>query len=134
MNCEPENRQDNSKVRTLAKSLGALFALGGGLIFGSASNADALDAKTLSPSGEETVQLEVRVQKIRQQLGNAPGTDIKQQDDSSSDQMQTMWWANWHNWHPGWGWGNRWHPGWGNGGWRNGGWHNWHNWHNWGNY
>jgi rSAM-associated Gly-rich repeat protein len=134
MNFEPEKRQDTTRVRTLAKSLGALFALGSGLIFGSASDAGAADAKSLSPSGGATGQLEARVQKIQQQLGQALQGEV-QQGDGTSDQMQTMqWWANWHNWHPGSGWGNRWHPGWGNGGWGNGGWHNWHNWHNWGNY
>jgi rSAM-associated Gly-rich repeat protein len=126
---------DNSKrpkERSLAKSLGALFALTGGLMLSSTAAANATAAKSDSAMTDGTDRLEVRVQKIQQKLGQAPGTELNQGNQSSTT-AQPMWWGNWHNWHPGYGWHN-WHPGWGNGGWGNGGWHNWHNWHNWGNW
>ena len=113
--------------RSLAKSLGALFALTGGLVLGSASAANA--AASSGPAKADGVeQLELRVQKVQEQMGQGPGSEMNQGDASSSANPHPMWWANWHNWHPGYGWRN-WHPGWGNGGW-----HNWHNWHNWGNW
>jgi rSAM-associated Gly-rich repeat protein len=118
--------------RSLAKSIGALFALTGGLIISSAAAADAATANSSSSKSAELERLEVRVQKVQEQLGQAPGSEINQ-GNGSVPSAQPMWWGNWHNWHPGYGWHN-WHPGWGNGGWGNGGWHNWHNWHNWGNW
>ena len=99
------------------------------------SAANAAAASLGSDKGDGAAPLEIRVQKIQEQLGQAPGTEVNQGDGSSAN-AQPMWWGNWHNWHPGYGWHN-WHPGWGNGGWGNGGWHNWpnwHNWHNWGNW
>jgi rSAM-associated Gly-rich repeat protein len=126
---------DNPKrpnERTLAKSLGALFALTGGLMLSSAAAANATAAKSDSAMTDGTDRLEIRVQKIQQKLGQTPGTELNQGNQSPTT-AQPMWWGNWHNWHPGYGWHN-WHPGWGNGGWGNGGWHNWHNWHNWGNW
>ncbi len=117
--------------RSLAKSLGALFALTGGLMLSSASAANAA-ATVGSDKGNGAAPLEIRVQKLQEQLGQVPRTEVNQVDASSAN-AQPMWWGNWHNWHPGYGWHN-WHPGWGNGGWGNGGWHNWHNWHNWGNW
>jgi rSAM-associated Gly-rich repeat protein len=122
--------------RSLAKALGALFALTGGLMLSSTSSANAA-ANTGSTKAAGGEQFEIRVQKIQEQLGQGPVTEVNQ-DGTSTPNAQTMWWGNWHNWHPGWGWRN-WHPGWGNGGWGNGGWgnggwHNWHNWHNWGNF
>jgi len=124
-----------STERSLAKSLGALFALTGGLMLSSASTANAAEAGSAKSGGVEP--LEIRVQKIQEQLGRDPGTEVTQGDATTPD-LRPMWWGNWGNWHTGWGWRN-WHPGWGNGGWgnggwRNGGWHNWHNWHNWGNW
>jgi hypothetical protein len=127
MNFESGKKKENSNGRSLAKSLGALFALGGGLMLGSPSNVDAVAVNSVSPGKDGAQQLETRVQVIQKQLDQSPGTEVNQ-GDVSSGQMRTMWWGNWHNWHPGWGWRN-WHPGWGNGGW-----HNWHNWHNWGNW
>jgi rSAM-associated Gly-rich repeat protein len=126
---------DNPKrpnERSLAKSLGALFALTGGLMLSSAAAANATAAKSNSATTDGTERLEIRVQKIQQKLGQTPGTELSQGNQPPTT-AQPMWWGNWHNWHPGYGWHN-WHPGWGNGGWGNGGWHNWHNWHNWGNW
>jgi rSAM-associated Gly-rich repeat protein len=131
MNSGPNNPK-RSNERSLAKSLGALFALTGGLMLSSAAAANATAAQSGSAMADGTERLEMRVQKIQQQLGQTPGTELNQGDHSSAN-VQPMWWGNWHNWHPGYGWHN-WHPGWGNGGWGNGGWHNWHNWHNWGNW
>jgi hypothetical protein len=112
------NKQKQFSGRSLAKSLCALFALGGGLVLGSASNAGALSAEK-----DGVKELEIRVEKIQKQLGQPPGTGVSQGDVSSKD-MHTVswvnwvnWWHKWHNWH-------NWHPRWGNGGW-----HNWHNWH-----
>ena len=127
MNSGPDNPK-----RSLAKSLGALFALTGGLMLSSAAAANATAAKSGSVMTDGTERLEIRVQKIQQKLGETPSTELNQGDQSPTT-AQPMWWGNWHNWHPGFGWHN-WHPGWGNGGWGNGGWHNWHNWHNWGNW
>ena|ERR1700733_1660386 len=130
------NNPKRPNERSLAKSLGALFALTGGLMLSSASATNvAADSDSGKTNGTE--QLEIRVQKVQEQLAQGPGTEFKEGEASSAN-AQTMWWGNWHNWHPGWGWRN-WHPGWGNGGWGNGGWgnggwHNWHNWHNWGNW
>jgi rSAM-associated Gly-rich repeat protein len=124
MTSEP-NSPKRPNERALAKSLGALFALTGGLMLSSTSASNAVGAGSGSSKAAE--QLEVRVQKIQEQLGQNPGTEVNQGDPSVPN-VQPMWWGNWHNWHPGWGWRN-WHPGWGNGGW-----HNWHNWHNWGNW
>ena len=121
-----------SNERSLAKSLGALFALTGGLMLSSAAAANATAAKSNSATRDGTERLEIRVQKIQQKLGQTPGTELSQGNQPPTT-AQPMWWGNWHNWHPGYGWHN-WHPGWGNGGWGNGGWHNWHNWHNWGNW
>jgi rSAM-associated Gly-rich repeat protein len=123
--------------RSLARSLGALFAVTSSLMLSPASAVNVEAANTGSDKANGTEPLEVRVQKIQEKLGQGPGTELNQGDPSSPN-AQPMWWGNWHNWHPGWGWHN-WHPGWGNGGWGNGGWgnggwHNWHNWHNWGNY
>ena len=134
MNSGPDNPKRPSE-RSLAKSLGALFALTGGLMLSSAAAANA--AKSGSAMADGTERLEIRVQKVQQKLGQTPETELNQGDQSSTT-AHPMWWGNWHNWHPGWGWRN-WHPGWlnggwGNGGWGNGGWHNWHNWHNWGNF
>jgi rSAM-associated Gly-rich repeat protein len=131
------NNSKSPKERSLAKSLGALFALTGGLMLNSASTANAAAANSNPVKPAEAERLEIRVQKIQEQLGQGPEAEIKNGDPGSAS-VQPMWWANWHNWHPGWGWRN-WHPGWGNGGWGNGGWgnggwHNWHNWHNWGNW
>jgi rSAM-associated Gly-rich repeat protein len=129
---------DNSKrpnERSLAKSLGALLALTSGLMLGSAAVGDAAAANSASAKTEGAEPLEIRVQKIQEQLGQNPGTEVSP-GNTAPDSVQPMWWGNWHNWHPGYGWHN-WHPGWGNGGWGNGGWpnwHNWHNWHNWGNF
>jgi rSAM-associated Gly-rich repeat protein len=131
MNSGPNNPKRPSE-RSLAKSLGALFALTGGLMLGSASAANATAGQPGSATPDGAERLEIRVQKVQQQLGQTPGTEVNQGDQSSA-KAQPMWWGNWHNWHPGYGWHN-WHPGWGNGGWGNGGWHNWHNWHNWGNW
>jgi rSAM-associated Gly-rich repeat protein len=118
----------HSNERSLAKSLAAaLFALTGGLMLNSASAANAAAANSGAAKANGAEQLEIRVQKIQDQLGQAPGTEVDQHD-TIFPNVQPMWWGNWHNWHPGWGWHN-WHPGWGNGGW-----HNWHNWHNWGNW
>jgi rSAM-associated Gly-rich repeat protein len=115
--------------RSLTKSLGALFALASGLMLGSASAANTGTASSGSAKADGIEQLEIRVQKVREQLAQGPGSEVNQGDPSSSStDPHPMWWGNWHNWHPGWGWRN-WHPGWGNGGW-----HNWHNWHNWGNW
>ena len=88
----------------------------------STAAADATAANPVLPKPDGTERLEIRVQKIQQQLGQAPGTELNQ-GRSISDSAQPMWWGNWHNWHPGYGWHN-WHPGWGNGGWGNGGWDN----------
>jgi rSAM-associated Gly-rich repeat protein len=126
MTSEP-NSPKRPNERSLAKSLGALFALTGGLMLGSASAANAVGADSASAKAGGAGQLEVRIQKIQEQLGQNPGTEVNQGDPSVPN-VRPMWWGNWHNWHPGWGWRN-WHPGWGNGGW-----HNWHNWHNWGNW
>jgi rSAM-associated Gly-rich repeat protein len=131
------NNPNRSKERSLAKSLGALFALTGGLMLSSASAADATDANSGSAKTNGAEQLEIRVQKVQEQLSQSPRAEVNQGDNTAPN-AQPMWWGNWGNWHPGWGWHN-WHPGWGNGGWgnagwRNGGWHNWHNWHNWGNW
>jgi rSAM-associated Gly-rich repeat protein len=131
MNLGPDNPKRPSE-RSLAKSLGALFALTGGLMLSSAAAANATAAKSGSAMADGTERLEIRVQKVQQKLGQTPGTELNQGDQSSMT-AHPMWWGNWHNWHPGYGWHN-WHPGWGNGGWGNGGWHNWHNWHNWGNF
>jgi rSAM-associated Gly-rich repeat protein len=131
------NNSKRSTERSLARSLGALFAVTGSLMLSSAGAADAAATHTDASKADGTEPLEIRVQKVHQQLGQGLGTEVNQ-GDPSSPQAQPMWWGNWHNWHPGWGWQN-WHPGWGNGGWGNagwgnGGWHNWHNWHNWGNW
>ena len=131
MNSGPDNPKRPDE-RSLAKSLGALFALTGGLILSSAAAANATAPKSGSPMTDGTERLEIRVQRIQEKLCQAPGTELSQGDQSPTT-AQPMWWGNWHNWHPGYGWHN-WHPGWGNGGWGNGGWHNWHNWHNWGNW
>ena len=111
-------------------------------MLGSASAANAAAANSGSAKADGAEQLEIRVHKIQEQLGQGSGTEVNQ-GDTSSPNTQPMWWGNWHNWHPGWGWRN-WHPGWGNGGWHNwrnwhpgwgnGGWPNWHNWHNLGNW
>ena len=132
MNSEADDKLENSKARSLAKSLGALFALGSGLLVGSGPNVDAATSNSVPSPQAGVAHLEVRVQKLQEQLGKSPGTEVGS-GNVSSDEVQPMWWGNWHNWHPGWGWHNAWRPGWGNGGWGNGGWHNWHNWHNWGN-
>jgi hypothetical protein len=94
------NKQKQFSGRSLAKSLCALFALGGGLVLGSASNAGALSAEK-----DGVKELEIRVEKIQKQLGQPPGTGVSQGDVSSKD-MHTVSWVNWVNW-----------------------WHNWHNWH-----
>lgn len=91
----------------------------------SAANVAAGNSGSAKTDGAE--QLEIRVQKIQEQLGQGAGTEVNR-GDASSPNAQPMWWGNWHNWHPGWGWRN-WHRGWGNGHW-----HNWHNWGNWGNW
>jgi rSAM-associated Gly-rich repeat protein len=131
MNSGPNNPKRPNE-RSLAKSLGALFALTGGLMLSSAAAANATAAQSDSAKGDGAERLEIRVQKVQQQLDQTPVKEVGQGDHSSGN-AQPMWWGNWHNWHPGYGWHN-WHPGWGNGGWGNGGWHNWHNWHNWGNW
>src|SRR6478735_5565 len=127
------NNPKRSSERSLAKSLGALFALTGGLMLSSTSAANAVAADPGSAKTSDAEPLEIRVQKIQQQLGQGPGTEVNPGDNASAN-VQPMWWGNWHNWHPGWGWHN-WHPGWGNGGWGNGGWGNggWRNggWHKW---
>jgi hypothetical protein len=110
------NDQKRFSGRSLAKSLGALFAVGSALVLGSASNANTL------PPKDGVKELEIRVEKIQKKLDHPPGTGATQSDGSSKS-MPTVnwvnWWHKWHNWH-------NWHPGWGNGGW-----HRWHNWHNW---
>jgi rSAM-associated Gly-rich repeat protein len=131
------NSSKRPNDRSLARSLGALFAVTGSLILSSAADGHAAAANSASSKAAGAESLEVRVQKVQEQLGQGPGTEVHQGDPSSAN-VQPMWWGNWHNWHPGWGWRN-WHPGWGNGGWGNGGWgnggwHNWHNWHNWANW
>ncbi len=118
------NNPKRPNERSLAKSLGALLALSSGLMLGSAS---AAATNSDSTKTEGAGHLEARVQRIQEQLGQVPGTEVNQ-GETSHPTAHPMWWGNWHNWHPGWGWRN-WHPGWGNGGW-----HNWHNWHNWGNW
>jgi hypothetical protein len=105
------NNPKRPNERSLAKSLGALFALTGGLMLSSASAANAATANSGSAKADGAEQLE-------EQLGQGPGTEVNQ-GETSAPNAQPMWWGNWHNWHPGWG---------------NGGWHNWHNWHNWGNW
>jgi rSAM-associated Gly-rich repeat protein len=131
------NNSKRPTERSLARSLGALFAVTGSLILSSAGTADAATPNAGSTKADSAEPLEIRVQRVQQQLGQNPGTELNQGDPSAPN-AQPMWWGNWHNWHPGYGWHN-WHPGWGNGGWGNGGWgnggwHNWHNWHNWGNW
>ncbi len=121
------NNPKRPNERSLAKSLRALFALTGGLMLSSTSAVNATTASSGSAKADGAEQLEIRVQKIQEQLGQGPGTEVNQ-GDTSSPNAQPMWWGNWHNWHPGYGWHN-WHRGWGNGGWHN--WHNWHNWRNW---
>jgi hypothetical protein len=96
MNSESDS-QKGSNGRSLAKSLGALFALGGGLVLGSASNADAVDANSLSAKKDGAQQLEIRVQKIQKQLGQTSGTEVNQGDVSSKN-VQTISWVNWVNW------------------------------------
>ena len=114
--------------RSLAQSIGALFAVTSGLMLGSTGNAHGAAAPSTSGKPDDDKQLEVRIQKIQEQFAQGAVPEVNDGNPSSSD-IQPMWWGNWHNWHPGWGWRN-W--GWGNGGWHN--WHNWHNWRNWGNW
>jgi rSAM-associated Gly-rich repeat protein len=117
MNSKPDNPK-----RSLAKSLGALFALTSGLMLGSTSNTQAAAANPTSSKTDRDKQLEVRIQKVQEQFSQGAVPEVNESNPSTSD-VHPMWWGNWHNWHPGWGWRN--------GGWGNGGWHNWHNWHNW---
>jgi rSAM-associated Gly-rich repeat protein len=113
-----------SKERSLAQSLGVLLAVTSGLMLGSTANTQAAAANpTSAKTTDRDERLEVRVQRIQEQLSQ--GAEANYKDPSSGD-IHPMWWGNWHNWHPGWGWRN---GGWGNGGWHN--WHNWRNWHNW---
>ena len=72
MNSGPENPK-----RSLAKSLGALFALTGGLMLTSTAAANAAAANSGSAMPDGTEQLEVRVQKIQQKLGQAQGTELE---------------------------------------------------------
>ena len=86
MNPERENNFERPKARSLAKSLGALFAMGSGLVLGSASNTNAT---TSGPAQEPGVShFEARVQRIQDQLAQSPGTEVGS-GTQSSDQVQT---------------------------------------------
>jgi hypothetical protein len=68
-------------------------------------NTDATDANSGSAKTNGAEQLEIRVQKVQEQLSQSPRAEVNPGDNSAPN-VQPMWWGNWHNWHPGWGWRN----------------------------
>lgn len=121
------NDQEQPQERSLAQALSALLAIGSGLLLAPTADARAVADQSGPGKQDPPNPLEVRVQKVREQLNEGQGqAPTLNPDNNAPEQIRTTWWGNWHNWHPGWG---NWSPGWGNGGW-----HNRHHWHNWGNW
>ena len=74
------NDSKRPNERSLAKSLGALFALTSGLMLSSASATNAAASNSGSADADGVKKLEIRVQKIQEQLGQDPGTQVNQGD------------------------------------------------------
>jgi rSAM-associated Gly-rich repeat protein len=113
------NQENPSQKRSLIATLKALL-VGGAMIAG-AQQASAAQA---AASTDDAKLMAERLKRIQERLnGEARNAVIDRSNGQAPlNDLETMWWRNWGNWHNG-GWHN----------WRNG-WHNWGNgWHNWGN-